>query len=173
MSSHRSIRFGVVHEPSNDKGPYKLARVMADGKAMDVELMDITGVEGSPLKESRVIIFTPDGDDGKAVGIVYGPPIKERTDGQKPGEVTYKNHKTGTVTRLKDNGDMEIEVKGDQRITITGTGTIKAPTLILDADVQIKGNVQMDKNLHVTLDIANGGNMTTVGLHRDGAGGHS
>jgi hypothetical protein len=110
--ANRSIRFGVIHEVSNDKGPYKLAKIMADGKKMDVELMDITGVEGSPLKDSRVIIFTPDGDDGKAVAIVYGPPVKDRTDLQKPGEVTYKNHKTNNKIVHKDNGDTIVKTQG-------------------------------------------------------------
>jgi phage gp45-like len=178
--SHRSIRFGVIDEESNDKGPYKLARVKADGKKMDIELIDTTGVEGSPLKGSRVLILTPDGDDGKAVGIVYGPPVSQRTDKQKPGEVTYKNHATGTAVTFKANGDMVVDCVNDQVVTIKGKCTVtagdrltlKAPLVVVDGPARFKDDVIMEKNLDVSKDIANGGNMTTIGEHRDANGKH-
>lgn len=130
----RAIRFGVIHEESADKGPYKLATVMADGKPMDCEIADLTGIEGSPLKDSRVLLLTPDGDDGKAIGIVYGPPVKDRTDGQKPGEVTYKNHKTGNKIVHDKDGNTQMKTAKDvvedigQNQTTKAAGTIKINT---------------------------------------------
>lgn len=128
------IKFGVVHQESKDKGPYKLGQAMADGKVMDVEFCDLTGMEGSPLKDSRCIILSPDGDDGKAVAIVFGPAVKDRTDGQKPGEVTYKNHKSGTQRVFKDGGDEVVTIKKDQMEEIKGKQTIKA-----DGQIKING----------------------------------
>lgn len=169
MSHHaRYMRFGVIHDTSNDKGPYKLVKAMADGKKMDVEVMDITGVEGSPLKDSRLLILTPDGDDGKAVGLVYGPAVKDRTDQQKPGEVTYKNHKTGTVTTFRDNGDIEIDCKNDQIIKVKGNSTLTA-----DGNVKIEASeITLKGSLKFEGDIVHTGNMTTSGVHTDSAGPH-
>lgn len=124
--SNRNIRFGTVHEESNDKGPFKLGKVMADGKVMDVEFMDMTGSEGSPMKDSRVVIFTPDGDDGKAVAMVFGPPVKDRTDGQKPGEVTYKNHKTGSKVQMADDGSINTTSAKDVSSHSAGDTIIKS-----------------------------------------------
>jgi hypothetical protein len=133
--SSRSIRFGTVHEESNDKGPFKIGKVMADGKVMDVEFMDLTGSEGSPLKNSRVVVFTPDGDDGKAVAMVFGPPVKDRTDGQKPGEVTFKNHKTGSKTQMAHDGSINTESSKDVTTKAKGSVTTHA-----DGDVVIKSD---------------------------------
>lgn len=106
------IKFGVLHEESKDKGPFKLGVVMSDGKKMDAEILDMTGCEGSPIKDSRCLIFTPDGDDGKAVALIFGPPVKDRTDEQKPGEVTYKNHKKGQFIKMDDDGNIMVNGKG-------------------------------------------------------------
>lgn len=122
--SSRSIRFGVIYEESADKGPYKLAKVMSDGKVMDLEIMDIAGVEGSPLKDSRVIIFTPDGDDAKAIGIAFGPAVKDRTDGQSPGDVTYKNHKSGNVINHDKDGNTNITTPSGTLVNIAKDGTV-------------------------------------------------
>lgn len=112
----RSIRIGVVMEESNDKGPFKIVKVMADGKPMDLTVLDITGSEGSPLKDSPVLILTADGDDGRAYGIIAGPPTKDRTDAQKPGEVTYKNHKRGQSVMLSDDGSIKADAKKNHEI---------------------------------------------------------
>jgi phage gp45-like len=124
--SSRSIRTGVVHEESNDKGPFKLVKVMADGKVMDLQVLDITGSEGSPLKDSQVLILTADGDDGRAYGIIAGPPTKDRTDKQKPGEVMYKNHKRGQSMALTDDGSVKIDAKKNHEITAANDVVIKS-----------------------------------------------
>lgn len=109
--SARSIRFGYVHEESEDKGPHKMLKVVADGKPMDVKVADFSGLTGSPLKGSEVLILTADDDDGKAVGIIYGPPTKDRVDGLKPGEVDVRNHKHGQSLKFDDDGHMTISNK--------------------------------------------------------------
>lgn len=124
--SNRNIRFGTVHEESKDKGPFKLGKAMADGKPMDVEFIDLTGIEGSPLKDSRCVIFTADGDDGKAIALVFGPPVKDRTDQQKPGEVTLKNHKTGSATQYADDGSINTTAKKDVNVKSAGDTIIKS-----------------------------------------------
>jgi hypothetical protein len=111
--SNRIIRFGTVTEPSNDKGPHKLVRGVADGKPLDFKAWETDGVESNPVKGSDVLILTPDGDDGKAVGLIM-PPAKDRTDGQAEGEKTYKNHKTGNEIRHdKDGGTVKLHKSGD------------------------------------------------------------
>ena len=137
--SNRNIRFGVVKEESADKGPHKLVRAISDGKSMDVKVWETTGISASPTKDSDMLILTPDGDDGKAVGFIMPPPAK-RTDGQKPGDVSYPNHVTGnTIVHDKDgntvvktptggtvklfkNGQIGLQAGGGQKIYVGDVG---------------------------------------------------
>ncbi len=131
--SDRNIRFGVITKTSADKGPHKLVTAIADGKEMVVQVFEPYGIQGSPLKDGVVLIFSPDGDDGKAVGIVMPAP-KDRVDQQKPGEVTLKNHDTGnriqhTVdghTLIDTKTDLREVVGADQTSDISGNKTTKA-----------------------------------------------
>ncbi len=124
------IKFGVLKEETKDKGPFKIGMVLADGKPMEAEIVDMTGSEASPLKDSRCIIFTSDDDDGKAVALVFGPPVADRTDGQKPGEVTYKNHKRGQTIKLKDDGSVETKSPGNQNYESEKTVIIKSGEIV-------------------------------------------
>jgi hypothetical protein len=124
MSHGRMIREGFVVGESNDKGPFKLIRVVADGKEMDAEVIDIAGFEGSPLKHSRVLLLMADDDDGKAFAIPYGPKVADRTDQQKPGEFTLKNHKRQQKMVFKDDGSIETEAKKDHKTKVTNNMTV-------------------------------------------------
>lgn len=133
--SSRNIRFGVLTEESNDAGPHKLVRAKADGKPMDVKVWETYGVQASPTKDSDMLILSPDGDDGKAVGFIIPPPAK-RTSGQKPGEVSYPNHLTGntivhdvdgntiiktpsgSITKHFKNGQIGFQPAGGQKVYI-------------------------------------------------------
>lgn len=108
MSHGRTIRIGYVHEESQDKGPHKMLKVVADGKPMDAKVVDLNGFTGSPLKDSEVLILTADDDDGKAYAIPLGPPTANRVDGLKPGEADIRNHKRGQTIKLDDDGHMTI-----------------------------------------------------------------
>jgi hypothetical protein len=107
----RSIRFGVLKEPSKDAGPYKMGKVLADGKMMDVQLWEPYGVQSSGVKDGEVLILTCDDDDSKAVGIVMPPP-KDRIDGQKEGEATYANTLTGNELKHDAEGNTILKTKG-------------------------------------------------------------
>jgi phage gp45-like len=126
----RSIRFGEIKEASTDAGPHKLIRVTADGKPMTVKLWEPYGVQGSPTVGGEVLIFTPDGDDGRAVAIAMPPP-KDRVDGQKQGEVTIKNHAAGQTVKMDADGNVSVEC--------AGTMTIKAPKIVLDGNCYVGG----------------------------------
>lgn len=114
------IRTGVVVEESKDAGPHKMIKVTADGKQMDVKVLDFAGLSGSPLKDSEVLLLIPDDDDGRAYAIPLGPPTKDRVDGQKPGEVDVRNHKSGSSTKYKDGGNVETHATADAIIKSDG-----------------------------------------------------
>lgn len=120
MSHGRMIRTGVVVEESKDAGPHKMIKVTADGKQMDVKVLDFAGLSGSPLKDSEVLLLIPDDDDGRAYAIPLGPPTKDRVDGQKPGEVDVRNHKSGSSTKYKDGGNVETHATADAIIKSDG-----------------------------------------------------
>jgi phage gp45-like len=151
--SSRNIRFGVIEEESKDAGPHKLVRVKADGKMMDLKIWEPYGVQGSPPKGSEVLIFAPDGDDGKAVGIAM-PPASQRVDGQKPGELTYINHVAGQKVKMSANGNVDVEC--------SGTYTIKAPKIVFDGECHLGGDGGLPASMKGTRDSA--GHVDVSGL---------
>jgi len=124
MSHGRMIREGVVHEESQDKGPHKLVKVVADGKVMDAKVIDLTGVTGSPLKGSEVVILCADDDDGKAYVVALGPATADRVDGMKPGELDLRNHKHGQSIKFDDDGHMTITNKAGTITKHYADGTV-------------------------------------------------
>lgn len=113
--SSRNIRWGELTGVSNDKGPYKLHEVETDGKKMDVQAIEIYGMQGNAVKGGQVLILVPDGDEGKAVGI-FMPSPKDRVEQQKEGEVQLKNHATGNSIQHAENGDTIVKTKGVFRV---------------------------------------------------------
>lgn len=103
-------RWGTLKKVSNDKGPYKIATGNFDGKEIDFIVVDMSGMQTNPLEKSQVFLITPDGDEGRAFGLVLPPPAK-RVDQQKEGEVTMINHKDGKgqFVKLDDNGNVIIK----------------------------------------------------------------
>lgn len=101
------IRRGVVTKVSNDKGPHKLVTVKSEGQEFEVEVWETDGSESNPLEGSRCLLLPVQGDNGEMVAMIGAPPA-ERVDGQKPGEKTYKNHKTGNFIKHDDDGNTII-----------------------------------------------------------------
>ena len=58
--------------------------------------------------------------------MIAAPPA-DRVDGQKPGEKTYKNHKTGNFIKHDDGGDTTIETSNDALIKSEGIVHINPP----------------------------------------------
>lgn len=163
----RGARQGVVVAESRDTGPFPLVQVLADGKRHDVTILNMTGLTGSPLKDSAVLIVPVEGQDDILYGIIAGPPTSGRVDRLKPGETTLKNHKTGSMVTMKDNGDIVVDCKNDERVTVNGSSVVVAKTLIrLDAPtIEIEGFVKIKG------DIVQQGGITSTGVHK--AAGHT
>ena len=100
-------RWGQITEVSNDKGPYKLARVQSEGHEMEVLIVEPTGVQANPLKDSQIYIFPTNADNGQVIGIALPPPAK-RVDQQKEGEVTYSNLLTENAIKHDADGNTTI-----------------------------------------------------------------
>ena len=99
------IFFGAIKSVSNDKGPFVLAQVIADGKTRPAELISLYGNNFNPPNGSRCLLIEADGDGGKLSALVIDDPAL-RFDGHKEGEVRTGNTMTGTNTLLNDQGDM-------------------------------------------------------------------
>jgi len=121
----RGARQGVVVEESRDTGPFPLVKVLADGKRHDVTILNMTGLSGSPLKDSPVLLLPVEGQDDILYGIIAGPPTAARVDQQKPGEVDVRNHKRGQSIRLTDDGSVKTEAKAHVETTADGHVLIK------------------------------------------------
>lgn len=121
MSRWTGARFAEMKEVTNDKGPYKLARFEAEkGHTVTAQIIEPFGLQSSPMKGGQAILIPLDGDEGKFVALVLPPP-KDRVDGQKEGETTLINNKTGTKVTMLENGNIEITGTADMVIRTTGT----------------------------------------------------
>jgi phage gp45-like len=111
-------RWGVITDDgeSADKGPYKLIKVAADGKEMYADVGESYGVQGSPIKGSKVLLYCPDGDEGRAVVIFCQPPPAKRITGQSPGEIAHMNHVTGSYMQHANDGNTYLVTKGVVKI---------------------------------------------------------
>ncbi len=93
---------------SNDQGPYKIVRVRADEHEFNATVVENGGYHQSPMLGSTVTLALLDGDMGKARIIGGGQAPAERIDGQKEGEVTVINHKSGAWIKIDDDGTVTI-----------------------------------------------------------------
>lgn len=107
----RMIRWGKIKTVSKDQGPYRLAEVESDGKSLDVHLLDPFGLQANPHADAHVLLFVPDGDEGKACGLVMPRP-KDRWDGLKEGEVGLKNFDKGQSIHMDADGNVMIRSPG-------------------------------------------------------------
>lgn len=123
--STSQIRWGRLKTVSNDKGPYKLATFDVDGAERDVQILETSGVQVNPQKESIAMIICPDGDEGRMFAIVMPPP-GSRTDQQKEGEATFTNHKDGQYIKMSAGGHIEEKASGNQTTEIGGNITISS-----------------------------------------------
>lgn len=110
-----SGRWAQLTEVSNDKGPYKLVRVQSEGHEFDAIVLEPTGVQASPLKDSQLMILSMNDDTGQAIVMALPPPAK-RVDEQKEGEVSYKNHVTENAMKHDAEGNTTITTKKDHVI---------------------------------------------------------
>mgnify|MGYP003493605044 CR=1 FL=1 len=144
MAGFANIFWGEIVGESKDKGPYRLVRVKADDHEFTATVLEPSGFHGSPLKSGKVMVALPDGDMGRAT-VIGGIPPKDRWDGLKPGEVGVKNHKSGIELHLGDDGTLSL----------------KATKFVIQADVEITGN------------ITHTGNYDQSGVHVDNNGPHT
>lgn len=154
-----TIFWGEVLKPSNDKGPYKGLRVQADDHEFNAQVIESGGYHQNPMTGSQVLVLLPDNDMGKAV-IIGGQSPADRVDGQTEGMVTIKNHKSGQSITMDSSGNVNINLAGTCSIKADKI-TMKAATVIVDANMEINGN------------ITHKGNNNQSGVHTDSNGPHT
>jgi hypothetical protein len=163
-------RWGQIIEVSNDKGPYKIARVQSEGHEFDVMIVEPSGVQVNPLKESQVWIFPNNTDTGQAVGLALPPPAK-RFDQQKEGEAIFANHKQGQFIRMDDDGNIHIRPLAGKKVIIEGVdgGDVE---LVHKGVQKHTGDREHTGNVAHTGNIQQTGNYTQGGVHIDNNGTH-
>lgn len=146
------IFWARVKKPSNDKGPYKGVLVEADGHEFNAQVLEVGGYHQNPMEGSQALVLLPGGDMGNAA-IIGGQAPGDRVDGQTEGMVTIKNHKDGQTITMDGSGNVTIDCGN--------ICSIKAAKVVIDADMEINGNITHD------------GNNTQSGVHVDNNGPHT
>ena len=192
------LRPGRVTEVDGEKGLMKLTYAK-DDEGQDVitnwvpyaTRASSKGIRDwdMPVVGEQVNMYSPSGDIGPnswvmAGGFSAANPPNHNVPGERKIQIKDKTWlllKDGETTLYVDKAT--ITVKADSiTSTIGGTtftmkdGSIEAKTTTFKIDAEtfhVTGDVQFDKNLNVTKDMNNQGNMVTDGIHKDSNGFHS
>jgi hypothetical protein len=121
--SDSNILQGKLVSVSNDKGPFKIAEFVADGKTFFAQIVEPSGLQSSALAGSEALILLPDGDWGKAKAFVSPPPAK-RVTGQKEGETGLHNHITGNAMVHDKDGNTFITTKDGSIVKLHKSGAV-------------------------------------------------
>lgn len=149
------------------------------------QLVDYDGLEGeSPTKVLRAnphgLISNPSKD---AEGIVaslgtrdmpvfFGGEHPDKRPKDLPEWAAGFYDGSGLLVYGDGKGNVFIKKAKTLDAEVEGEAKLKAGKWIIDGPVEFKSDVKMEKNLRVDKDINNGGDINTMGVHRDSVGGH-
>ena len=144
------LKWGKVKSTSNDKGPYRLVEVEAEGKTIMAVVANSGGAISNPTVGSMALVLLPGGEDGRAAVIPMHPPRKRR-DKMREGEEGIFNCLTEALFLFDADGNCVLTVPKDWNVTITGKGniTIKgdlALTVQGKADITVQGAANLTAN---------------------------
>jgi hypothetical protein len=145
MTTKNLIKAGTVVKVDDDQSAFPFSQVKYDKKVIQFyELTPYSIYSKCPTgPESWATHFPYNGIEENRAGIANV--FSTRYKGLKEGEAIHGNTLTGTHQYYKQNGDLDIEVKGNQNINVTGNGTVTVGgnvTVVVQgqADITVTGN---------------------------------
>lgn len=143
------IQSARVSLSGSDDKTFPVAQIQAYGQAADALVIWPYGMHGSLPVDSYAISFSINGQQEFRGIIGYKPDLRKKN--LKSGEVIFGNFMVGSTVFFDEDGNITIEcendkiinIKGDANITVEGTVTITAPTVIIDGNLQVNGETSL------------------------------
>lgn len=130
------IKQGLITLLNDDTSAYPTAQATMNGKPTDYTRLSPYGLDSNPPSNAWVLLFNSQGDESVKFGIASD--LLNRKKALKKGEVVLYNTLSKSWVHLKENGDIELDVKNDLIANVVGD--MKA-TVGGDVTETVGGNV--------------------------------
>lgn len=160
--SRNMIKRAVVTLGGTDDKQIPIQQVSYNGKVADVEFVFPYGMHANLSADNNTLctIFSVDGEEDYRVATGYTPDLRPKPLAE--GEVVFYHPLTQSKMHYRNNGDIDIDVTGDNgdlnvtikkdlnitvggdaNINVTGTATVAAPTTNWTGDINLTGNIDI------------------------------
>ncbi len=172
-----SVRRSLVTLGGKDDKDFPVQQVTYLNKASDIEIITPYGMHANlpPNNETLVTMWSVSGQEDNRVGMGYTPKLRPKN--LPVGEVVFYHPLSQSKMQYKNNGDIEIDVigengsflitvkkdlnitiggdatvtiAGDASIDVTGTATVDCPTTNWTGNINLTGNLDITGNLDVS-----------------------
>lgn len=163
------IKRAVVTLGGTDDKELPIQQLSYNGKVADAEIIFPYGVHANLSADNNTlcVVFAVDGQEDYRAAMGYTPSLRPKPLAE--GEVVFYHPLTQSKIHFRNNGDIDIDVNGengdlnatikkdlnitvagDATIDITGTATVNAPTTNWTGNINVTGNVDIDGDLDVS-----------------------
>ncbi len=141
------MKIGVVATPGNDSKQLPSNGVSYHGKEGDAVPWYPYGLHAVAEEQSYVLIISVNGNSEERICI---PTSMLKRPALVPGEVALFHPPTGTLIKLDNAGNVQIEAKGEVQVTSPTLVKITTPLVEIEGDLDVSGNVGIGIDLLVT-----------------------
>jgi len=152
-------RRSVITLAGDDAGDYPVQQITYLGKATECEMISPYGLHANlPVGVTLLTTWSVQGQEDNRVGMGYTPKLrpKELPEGElvlyhplTGSKIHYKNNGDIDIDVTGDNGDLNVTIKKDLNITVNGNASIN---VVGNAAVDIDGDAAIDIDGTATVD---------------------
>lgn len=156
------IKRAVITLAGTDDKQIPIQQITYNGKVADAEIIFPYGVHANLSADNNTfcIVFAVEGQEDYRAAMGYTPGLRPKPLAE--GEVVFYHPLTQSKTHYRNNGDIDIDVTGengdfnitikkdlnitvggDVNIEVTGTATVTAPTTNWEGDINLDGNIDV------------------------------
>lgn len=163
------IRRALVTLDGTDDKDFPVQQITYLGKAADCEMIMPYGVHANLPANGEVIVtmFSVMGEEDNRVGMGYTPKLRPKNT--PAGEVIFYHPIAGSKIHFKNNGDINVDVigdngdlnvtikkdlniivAGDASISVAGNALVDCPTTNWTGDINLTGKLDITGDLGVS-----------------------
>jgi len=167
------IKQAYISAVNGDSDPFPIAEVSYNSKISKAIRYSPYGLCTSAPLNSNVLLLSAHGQESLKYALTDD--MQNRYKNLKEGEVVLYNYLSGSFIYLKENGDIEVECKKDEKINVVGdadvtvggslTATAVVAATITAPTINLNGNVNISGNLITTGEVTGNGKVLSTHTH--------